>query len=79
METPCIHVCSIETGGNHCSGCGRTIEEIGCWTRFTDSERRQIMAILPSRLEQLQQARCVVSNSQITPNGIGNPDEGRNE
>jgi hypothetical protein len=35
-----------------CVGCGRTLKEIGGWTRFTDAERQAIMRALPARLAQ---------------------------
>ncbi|WP_208408092.1 DUF1289 domain-containing protein [Variibacter gotjawalensis] len=35
-----------------CLGCGRTIGEIGNWSRLTDEERRRIMDELPDRLTQ---------------------------
>jgi len=31
-------------------GCGRTIQEISAWTRYSDTERSRLMAILPARL-----------------------------
>lgn len=57
METPCIHICKIEAPGGYCSGCGRTLEEIGGWTLYSDSERRRIMISLPSRLRQIDDGR----------------------
>ncbi len=50
MQTPCTHVCSIDPATGFCIGCGRTLQEIGDWMSYSDSERRQIMAVLPARL-----------------------------
>jgi predicted Fe-S protein YdhL (DUF1289 family) len=50
MQTPCIHVCAIDPATGFCTGCGRTIEEIGAWMRYSDAERASLMAILPARL-----------------------------
>ncbi|EJB08069.1 putative Fe-S protein [Rhizobium leguminosarum bv. trifolii WSM597] len=50
MQTPCIHVCSIEPATGFCAGCGRTLQEIGNWVSYSDIERRRIMALLPARL-----------------------------
>jgi predicted Fe-S protein YdhL (DUF1289 family) len=36
-----------------CIGCGRLLDEIGCWTDFTSAERARIMAQLPARLAAL--------------------------
>ncbi|WP_431322448.1 DUF1289 domain-containing protein [Rhizobium sp. YTU87027] len=50
MQTPCIHVCSIDPGTGLCIGCGRTLPEIGGWISFSDEERRRLMTLLPARL-----------------------------
>jgi uncharacterized protein len=54
MQTPCILVCSIDMNTGYCFGCGRTGEEIGEWTLFSDEQRSEIMASLPARLETLE-------------------------
>jgi predicted Fe-S protein YdhL (DUF1289 family) len=33
-----------------CVGCGRTLAEIGNWSRYSEDERRAIMDSLPARL-----------------------------
>lgn len=54
MESPCILVCSIDMKTGYCFGCGRTRDEIGSWTSYSDGERRAIMASLPARLETVE-------------------------
>lgn len=54
MESPCILVCSIDLKTGYCFGCGRTRDEIGGWMTYSDGERREIMAVLPSRLETVE-------------------------
>ena len=54
MESPCILVCSIDMKTGYCFGCGRTREEIGNWTLYSDAERREIMTGLPARLETVE-------------------------
>ncbi len=54
MESPCILVCSIDDKTGYCFGCGRTRDEIGAWTSYTDAERRAIMEALPARLETVE-------------------------
>lgn len=53
MESPCILVCSIDMESGFCFGCGRTREEIGSWSSYTDAERRALMLILPARVSTL--------------------------
>jgi uncharacterized protein len=54
IESPCILVCSIDMKTGYCFGCGRTRDEIGRWISMTAAERRQVMAILPARLETVE-------------------------
>ncbi|MBT9373104.1 DUF1289 domain-containing protein [Rhizobium sp. CSW-27] len=54
MLTPCILVCSLDDKTGLCFGCGRTRDEIGLWTSYSDAERLQIMAELPARLEGIE-------------------------
>lgn len=51
--SPCIKLCTLDPAAGICTGCGRTLDEIGRWLTFTDSERRAIMAALSARLEAL--------------------------
>jgi predicted Fe-S protein YdhL (DUF1289 family) len=39
--TPCVSLCKINEG--KCQGCGRTLEEIAKWRKYTDEERLDIM------------------------------------
>jgi uncharacterized protein len=50
MASPCRKVCAVDGRVNLCIGCGRTLKEIGGWTRMSDAERAAIMAALPERL-----------------------------
>jgi predicted Fe-S protein YdhL (DUF1289 family) len=48
MLTPCIGVCEVNEL-NVCSGCHRTLSEIGAWSSMSDAARSQIMARLDQR------------------------------
>ncbi|MSQ68383.1 MAG: DUF1289 domain-containing protein [Gammaproteobacteria bacterium] len=52
MQTPCVQVCEIDTALAVCRGCGRTLQEIGNWVRYSPSERLRIMRELPARQAQ---------------------------
>lgn len=41
--SPCISVCKINKHTQVCEGCGRTIEEIKMWTKYSDEERMAVM------------------------------------
>jgi len=62
METPCIHVCSLNTE-NLCIGCYRTIDEIMGWSSFTADERQRIMSELPGR--EGAATKVTISESEI--------------
>lgn len=49
IESPCVQVCVIHPDTRLCTGCLRSIDEIGAWSRLAPEERRAIMAALPDR------------------------------
>lgn len=57
VESPCIKVCVIHPAARLCTGCYRSIDEIGAWSRMTPEERRAVMAELPGRASQLKVRR----------------------
>jgi predicted Fe-S protein YdhL (DUF1289 family) len=54
MISPCVRICTIDDDKRFCVGCGRTLEEIGRWTSYSEAERRQIMDLLPARLAAMR-------------------------
>lgn len=57
IVSPCVRLCVIHPETRLCTGCLRTIGEITDWTRYSDAERRAIMAALPEREARLRQRR----------------------
>ena len=49
--SPCIDVCGIDPS-RRCVGCGRTLEQIGAWSRMTDAERAEVNANLPQSIRE---------------------------
>ncbi|OQP88493.1 hypothetical protein BTR14_02630 [Rhizobium rhizosphaerae] len=49
MQSPCIHICSIDARSGLCLGCARTLEEIGAWATLGDQGRARIMTQLAAR------------------------------
>ncbi|CAN7320185.1 DUF1289 domain-containing protein [Rhizobium sp. LjRoot258] len=66
MQTPCIHVCSIDPETGLCMGCGRTLPEIGGWMSFSDEERARLMTLLPARLAASRLAIPLQPTTQVT-------------
>lgn len=53
ISSPCINVCAVSGKTGICVGCGRTLKEIGGWSRMSEAERREIMAVLRERIEAM--------------------------
>jgi len=53
IQTPCTKICTVEPVSGLCRGCGRTLDEIACWSALDDRERARVMAVLPRRLAEL--------------------------
>ena len=41
--TPCRSICRVDINTNMCEGCGRTVEEIRMWTKYTHDQRMEVM------------------------------------
>tara|TARA_R110000850_G_scaffold21627_3_gene63515 strand:- start:10 stop:246 length:237 start_codon:yes stop_codon:yes gene_type:complete len=57
IESPCIKICVIHPESRLCTGCLRSIDEIGAWSRMTPEVRRAVMADLPSRADAFTKRR----------------------
>lgn len=57
IESPCVKICVIHPATRLCTGCLRSIDEIGAWSRMTPEARRAVMAELPGRGPLLRQRR----------------------
>ena len=49
MQSPCRNLCALDAARAHCTGCGRTIDEIVHWRSMTDDQRAAVMARLAGR------------------------------
>ncbi|MCK8462635.1 DUF1289 domain-containing protein [Aliiroseovarius sp. S1339] len=57
VESPCVNVCVVHPVARICTGCFRTIEEIGGWSRLSPAARRAVMIDLPDRKNLLTKRR----------------------
>ncbi|MCF6445400.1 DUF1289 domain-containing protein [Nereida sp. MMG025] len=57
IESPCVKICVIHPETRLCTGCLRSIDEIGAWSQMSAEARSAIMAELPSRGAVLKQRR----------------------
>ncbi|MFT6676760.1 MAG: putative Fe-S protein YdhL (DUF1289 family) [Sulfitobacter sp.] len=49
VESPCIKICVVHPESRLCTGCLRSIDEIGSWSRMSSAERKEVLAQLPAR------------------------------
>ena len=57
IESPCVKVCVIHPESGLCTGCLRSIDEIGAWSRMTPEARSEVMAELPERAGKITKRR----------------------
>ncbi len=54
IKTPCVKVCVVDGESGLCLGCYRELREVAQWSRFSDAERAEIMAALPTRHSRIK-------------------------
>ncbi len=57
IQSPCVKICAMDPHSKFCTGCGRTLGEIGNWLHYSEAERRTITAQLGDRLKSLEPHR----------------------
>ena len=57
VQSPCINICVVHPAERICTGCLRSIEEIGAWGRMSNEERAELLEELPSRAGRLKKRR----------------------
>jgi uncharacterized protein len=62
-SSPCIQLCQIDRVSGLCIGCGRTLNEIGNWSRFSEETRRETMKTLPDRMAAAWKDRAKLMRS----------------
>lgn len=53
-QSPCNGVCRMDEETALCTGCGRTLSEIGDWGSMSDGERARIRDLLPERMRRFR-------------------------
>ena len=57
IESPCIKICVVHPVERICTGCYRSIDEIGAWSKMSPGVRAAIMQDLPERAALLKKRR----------------------
>lgn len=48
VSSPCVSVCALDDE-DVCTGCYRTLEEIGDWSEMDNSRKREVIALASQR------------------------------
>ena len=40
--SPCVQICRIDSANQRCEGCGRTLDEIACWSRMSEADKAPV-------------------------------------
>ena len=48
VASPCVNICALDDD-DLCTGCQRTVAEITRWSRMTNPERREVLALCHER------------------------------
>ncbi len=57
VESPCVDVCVLDEARGCCTGCFRTLEEIGAWMLYTSEQRAGILSLLERRRIEFNQSK----------------------
>lgn len=57
IESPCIKICVIHPESRLCTGCLRSIDEIGIWSQLSSEARKAVMTDLPDRAKLITKRR----------------------
>jgi predicted Fe-S protein YdhL (DUF1289 family) len=57
VASPCTSVCTMDPASGFCAGCARTLDEIASWSRYSDDEKRAVLARIASRRAMLAEPR----------------------
>jgi predicted Fe-S protein YdhL (DUF1289 family) len=49
VQSPCVKICVIHPEARLCTGCMRSIDEIGAWSRLSNDARQAVLDDLPNR------------------------------
>ena len=49
VASPCIKLCVMDDTSGLCTGCWRTLAEIGAWSSMTEEEQRRVIAARAAR------------------------------
>lgn len=58
VPSPCTDACQLDATGGYCTGCGRTIADIGAWSGMTPVQRAGVLIRLRERERTVGGCNC---------------------
>jgi predicted Fe-S protein YdhL (DUF1289 family) len=52
IASPCVGICELDRTGQHCLGCGRTLDEIARWANASETEKLAILERLSKTISR---------------------------
>lgn len=43
VESPCVNICKLNSTGEYCLGCNRTLDEIRNWSKMTVEQKLAVL------------------------------------
>ncbi len=59
IKSPCIEVCRMDERLGLCLGCLRTLDEISRWSQMSEADKRQVLARVADRRDELGERQLV--------------------
>ncbi len=53
VPSPCLRICAVDGRSGFCMGCNRTLKEITAWSEYTNDEKREVLAAIKRRKEEV--------------------------
>jgi hypothetical protein len=59
--SPCVQICQVHQPSQTCQGCGRTLDEIACWSQMTEAEKAPVW----ERLEKAGHVTHIIASVNV--------------
>jgi len=64
--TPCVQLCAVDKETSKCKGCGRTLDQIRNWSRYTDEQRMEVMKELGYGTRTSRKKQQVMPDNKVS-------------
>lgn len=65
IKSPCVGICEMNSSSDFCKGCGRSIDHITNWLKYTDDEKIEIMNSIKKNSKKKLKRNIIYNNRPI--------------